>query len=174
MSGKWIQWRDLGLIKCKKWKVRIWNELCRWWNGTTWWKIGLQQAGICWSSIMSRYPPSVSDDAFYNDSNVVKDPVGSVKNILNFLNYPLTQEGPLAFPTLTFRCREEEPPFQIHPSQARQQKRWWENIITSVLLNSKSPPHQIMEAMKTVDTLLISYNPGLPWTSYNLPLCMTS
>ena len=93
-----------------------------------------------------------------------------------FSNYPLTQEGLPAFPSLTSRCRREKLPFQNHPFQARQQKRWWENIITSVHENLKSNfPHQILEAMKTVNSLLISYNhPVLPWTSYNLPFCMTS
>ena len=93
-----------------------------------------------------------------------------------FSNYVLTREGPLAFPTLTSRCKREEHPFQNHPFQVRQQKRWWENITTSVHLNlQQNFSHQVLEAMKTVDTLLISYNhPGLPWTSYNLPFWMTS
>ena len=51
---------------------------------------------------MSRYPPSVSDDAFYNDSNVVKDPVGSVKNILNFLKLPLDARGAACLPNIDF------------------------------------------------------------------------
>ena len=93
-----------------------------------------------------------------------------------FSNYLLTQEGPPAFPTLTSRCKREEPPFQNHPFQARQQKRWWENITTSVHLNlQQNFSHQVLEAMKTVDTLLISYgHPGLPWTSYNLAFWATT
>ena len=53
-----------------------------------------------------------------------------------FSNYPLTQEGLPAFPTSTSRCRREKPPFQNHPLKARQQKRWWENIILPCIKTS--------------------------------------
>ena len=90
-----------------------------------------------------------------------------------------TKEDWAAFPTLTSPCRRGEPRYPDLLFLKTLLQRWSlinfsftfcnRNICNVFIL--KNPKHfKVLEAMKAVDSLLVSHNlPRLPWASYDLP-----
>ena len=118
---------------------------------------------------------------------MVNDPVSSMKEILSFLNVPLDERRLSCLPYVDFSLRKRRAsisrsPFskqaaaKVNPYISSQYiiktlPMYWSPIkpCTCMYWNPIKPA-QVLESMKSIDSLLISHNlPPLPWTSYNLP-----